>query len=139
MLRKRKINGRIVRGKGEAAFFTQLDWVQKQCLEKLGFSPYPGTLNLKVSGEGITALETLQKSHKGLCLTSPDPNFCDANVWPVYIREISCALIIPAEEVRIHGRHIIEILSPLRVKDVLKVGDGDMLTVEFEEAGGRSF
>ena len=133
MSHKQKVDGKIVRGKGEAAFFTQLDWVQRQCLEKLGFSPYPGTLNLKVPEESIPAFEALRKSNKVLSLTSPDPNFCNARVCPVCIGEISCALIIPDEEVRIHGKHIIEILSTLKIKDVFEVDDGDILTIEFEE------
>ena len=27
-----------------------LDWVQAQCMSQLGFEPYPGTLNIAVSG-----------------------------------------------------------------------------------------
>jgi CTP-dependent riboflavin kinase len=135
MPRMRKISGRIVSGAGKAAFFTQLDWVREQSLDKLGFIPYPGTLNLEVSEEDISALEALQKSYKGVCLIPPDPQFCEARVWPVCVSKVSGALIIPAEDVRIHGRHVIEILCPVRIKDVLSVDDGDLLTVEFDETG----
>ena len=30
------IRGKILSGAKEAAFFTQLDWVKEQCLDKLG-------------------------------------------------------------------------------------------------------
>jgi len=37
----RKISGKIVSGVNQGTFFTQLDWIQEQCLEKLGFKPFP--------------------------------------------------------------------------------------------------
>ncbi|MCK5680315.1 DUF120 domain-containing protein, partial [bacterium] len=45
---KQIFTGEIVKGAGKAAFFTQLDWVTKQCVAKLGFTPFPGTLNIRV-------------------------------------------------------------------------------------------
>ena len=43
------LTGKIVSGARQAAFFTQLDWVLEQCRQKLGFKPYPGTLNLEIA------------------------------------------------------------------------------------------
>ena len=131
MRHKHEIKGRIVRGKGEAAFFAALDWVREQCMEKLGFTPYPGTLNLEVMGE-TGFLETLRKSGKGVTLIPPDPQFCEARTWPLSIKMIPAALVIPADEVRIHGDNVIEILSPVRIKDALGVDDGDTITLEFD-------
>ena len=48
--------GRVVSGARRAAGFTQLDWVQDQCWEKLGFRPFPGTLNVEVVADGETGL-----------------------------------------------------------------------------------
>ena len=39
------------------------------------------------------------------------------------------ALIIPAEEVRVHGERIVEVIAPLRLKDALNVDDGDEVTL----------
>ena len=122
------ITGRIVSGVKQAAFFTRLDWVREQCLKKLGFIPYPGTLNLQVSEENHSIVERLQ-GEQGTCLIPPDKKFCTARTLAVFIGDVSGAVIIPAEDVRVHGKNIIEILAPLSLKDTLGVEDGDRLTL----------
>jgi len=58
--KNRIITGKIISGIKKGAFFTQLDWVQEQCLEKLGFKPFPGTLNLEIPDESAKTIEALQ-------------------------------------------------------------------------------
>jgi len=41
-------------------------------------------------------------------------------------------MVAPAEDVRVHAKNIIEIISPLGLKDALGVGDGDRITVTIE-------
>ena len=45
------LKGKVVGGSRQAAFFTQIQWVQDQCAEKLGFAPFPGTLNVELAPE----------------------------------------------------------------------------------------
>ena len=52
-----EITGKIVSGIKQGAYFTQLDWVQEQCLMKLGFRPFPGTLNLEIPEESAVLVE----------------------------------------------------------------------------------
>jgi CTP-dependent riboflavin kinase len=122
------LNGKVVSGVRKAAYFTQLDWVEEQCMEKLGFKPYPGTLNLEISEKDFLIIEALQKE-EGVELIPPDPAFCAAKAMPLSIGNVSGAIIIPAEEVRVHGKHVIEVISPLRLKETLRVDDGDYLTL----------
>jgi CTP-dependent riboflavin kinase len=122
------LKGTIVSGVKEGAFFTRLDWVQEQCREKLGFSPYPGTLNLELSSKYLPVIEGMQKL-EGIELNSPDPAFCSAKTLPVKIEGVSGAIIIPAEEVRVHGKNIVEIIAPLGLRELLDVTDGDSVTV----------
>jgi len=44
---------------------------------------------------------------------------------------IRAAIVIPAEEVRVHGKNVIELISEKRLKDVLKVDDGNFVTLTF--------
>ena len=132
MSKKLTVQGKIVSGVRKAAFFTQLDWVQDQCGEKLGFKPYPGTLNLEIDAQTLSAIEALQKNDDGVCLTPSDPQFCEAMVWPVSIGDFPGGLIAPSEDVRVHGKHIIEILAPVNLKESLHVNDGDTLAVELK-------
>ena len=124
------IRGKIVSGAGQGAYFTQIGWVQQQCDEKLGFKPYPGTLNLEISEEFLPAIELLDQK-TGIELISPDPQFCDARVFQVSLQDISGAVILPEEKVRVHPKNIIEIIAPQNIKASLNVQDGDSVNVVF--------
>jgi CTP-dependent riboflavin kinase len=123
-----EIIGKIISGAGEGAYFTQIDWVQQQCDEKLGFKPYPGTLNLEISEEFLPAIEILDQE-KGIELISPDSKFCNAMTFQISLGDISGAIILPEEKVRSHPKNIIEIIAPLNIKASLKVKDGDSLKI----------
>ena len=118
------LKGGVVSGAREAAFFTQLDWVQLQCQAKLGFRPYPGTLNLEIGEESLWVLEAL-KGEEGITLIPPDPKFCMAQALPIRVGSVWGAIIIPSEDVNIHRKNIVEVMAPVRLKDALGIKDGD--------------
>jgi riboflavin kinase len=136
MKRHWKISGIIVSGVKQGAFFTQLEWVQQQCREKLGFKPWPGTLNLKIGADDIRILEGLWQTG-GIELVPPNSDYCSGHVFPVSVGDIAGAIVAPAEEVRVHGGDIVEIISHLRLKDALGVKDGDMVTFKTAPIAGR--
>ena len=119
-----EITGTIVSGAGKAAGFTRLDWVRNQCREKLGFTPYPGTLNIHVDGGGTDHAARLLQT-PAVRLVPPDAGFCDAMAVPATVQGISAAVILPEETVRVHGTHIIEVLAPVSIRETLGLADGD--------------
>ena len=123
-----EITGKIVSGAGEGAFFTQIDWVLQQCKEKLGFKPFPGTLNLEVAPDDLPIITSLDQK-EGVELISPDPKYCNAKAFPVKLEEVNGAILMPEEKVRIHAENIIEIISPLNIKTTLNVKDGALLSI----------
>ncbi len=122
------LSGVVISGAGQAAYFTQLEWVQEQCAEKLHFSPYPGTLNIRVDEECLSCLEELQKK-KAIELLSPSPNFCNARALPACLNDLPVALIVPDEEVNIHDRNIIEVVAPVHLKGKLSLHDGERVVL----------
>lgn len=122
------ITGKVMSGSGQGSYFTRIDWVQLQCNERLGFEPYPGTLNLEITAEDLPIVESLAYK-QGIELNSPDPKFCNAKAFAVTLGEIKGAIIMPEEKVRIHPKNIIEIIAPLNIKEALNVKDGDIVTV----------
>jgi len=46
--------GKIVSGMGEGAYYMSLEGYKKQFKEKLGYEPFPGTLNLKLEDKIYT-------------------------------------------------------------------------------------
>jgi riboflavin kinase len=103
-------------------------------MEKLGFEPFPGTLNVEILAECVLEAESIQEE-KGIELAPTDLNesaFCSAKVLPVSIEGISGAMIIPEEKVRIHGKNIIEAIAPVNLKDALHKNDGDTITLTIQ-------
>ena len=131
MEKKKKIRGKITSGVGKGAYFTTLSWVQQQCFEKLGFKPFPGTLNLEIEDAEILIVDAFHPD-EGIKLVPPDSNFCSGYAYPVSISGIPGAIISPAAEVRTHAKNIIEIISGVSLKDSLAVKDGDLITLEIE-------
>ena len=127
-----ELTGRLVTGAKQASLFTQLDWVMKQCVEKLGFIPYPGTLNLEIVADDLGLLPEL-KNEKGVELLPPDQNFCVATVWPIHIGGYEGAVVVPAKSVNIHNEKIVEIISGEKLRNVLNIEDGDLVTIRFEK------
>ena len=129
---RHELRGKIISGVQKAAQFTQLDWVREQCMEKLGFIPFPGTVNLEITEEDISTLKALRKE-AGIRLIPPDPQFCESKAFPIVMGHIQGALIIPEENVRVHGPTVIEIMAPVKVKDALGVDEGDYLSLRFKK------
>jgi CTP-dependent riboflavin kinase len=128
------IKGTVFSGLGEGAYFTQIDWVQQQCLEKLGFIPFAGTLNLHVNEDYIN-LTQYARSTAEIDVIPPSPDFCPAKAIPVSIGKIRAAIIVPhAEDFTddIHPDNIIELIAPVEVKEALDIKDGDEIVITLE-------
>ena len=132
MEKKWSISGKIVSGVKQGAFFTQLDWFQEQCLEKLGFKAYAGTLNLEIATEDVPKVEALEKESE-IEFIPPDSTFCSGKAYPVMVENLRAAIVLPAEEVRVHGKNIIEIISDLKLKDALGVDDGNFVSLTIDD------
>ena len=119
-----QLKGTIVSGVKQGVFFTQLDWFQEQCLEKLGYTPYPGTLNIEISVEDIPGVAVIEQEAE-IEFIPPDSTYCSGRAYPIDIEGIRAAIIMPAKEVRVHGKNIIEVISEVNLKDALNADDGD--------------
>jgi CTP-dependent riboflavin kinase len=83
---------------------------------------------LEIAHENMAIIEAL-RPQRGVELVPPDSNFCSGFVFPITVEGISGAIVAPAEDVRVHGKNIIEIISHLGLKDALGVKDGDWVTL----------
>ena len=132
--RDRVIKGRVFSGLGQGAFFTQLEWVEQQCLEKLGFVPFAGTLNIRVN-EGYLDLARQLRAEAEIDVVPPSSDFCPAKVVPISIGNIKAAIIVPhAEEFtdEVHSADIIEVIAPVEIKKALDIKDGDEVAITLE-------
>jgi hypothetical protein len=131
-----QISGVILSGAGKGAFFTQVDWVVEQCRKMLGYRPFPGTLNVSVNDSDLDMLDRLSEA-PGFELVPDDPAFCAAQVKKIELNGISAAVVLPSEEVRIHEKRVLEVISSCSLKEALGLSDGDMVSLAWEDANDQ--
>ena len=127
MPRTLTIKGKVFSGSGDGARFIRLPWVRKQIAEKLGFIPYTGTLNIKLTAESITIKKPLENARA--IEISPVKGFCRGRCFPAYfIKDLKCAIIIP--EVENYPEDVIEVVTPVNLREKFELKDGDMVKVK---------
>lgn len=131
-----RMNGIIFSDLGQASTFMALDWVQNLLMQRLGYHPFPATLNLRP--KAAADAQTWQRVRcelVGTPLTAASDSHCGAKLFRVEIRaprsaaKIAGAVLLP--DVKDYPNDKIEIVAPVRLKDHLGVTDGDQLVVEF--------
>jgi riboflavin kinase len=122
--------GSLFSGLGEGAYYMSQDGYRRQFVEKLGFSPYPGTFNLRVRKEDQEEVRLLEASPFILIegFTNGNRSFGPAKCFQAKIADkITCALISP---VRTHYEgDVVEIISSEYLRKALHAKDGDVVKV----------
>jgi riboflavin kinase len=122
-----RIKGKVSSGSGEGAKFIQLPWAKKQIAEKLGFIPYPGTLNIKTTGD-IHKLEKLLKKEKTIEILSAK-GFCRGRFFNAcFMDALKCAIVIP--QVENHPEDVLEVIAPINLRQKFNLKDGDTVDVQ---------
>lgn len=122
------IPGEVSSGLGVGKSFMAKEWVRRQCLEKLGFTPFTGTFNVKIRGNTSEAfLQSLQQA-PGVDILPGEPNFCKGRCIRVEIaNQIRGAVVIP--EKTEHLPETLEIIAPVNIRETLGLRDGEMVMI----------
>lgn len=122
------LSGKVIRGLGEGQYYISLDGYRIQFLEKLGFDPYPGTLNVKLDANSIDMRKKINESIKIMGFTDQNRTFGKGSCFRVRISDIEGAVITP--ERTHYPEDIIEIIAPVNLRDHLNLKDGYNVKVE---------
>jgi len=135
---RQKIQGVIFSDLGVASRFMSLAWVQQALSERLGFAPFPATLNVRPARQEDEAAWAAIQNDASLFSRMPSHGgSCLARIYRIAIeaptgracQSAEGAVLLP--EVKDYPKDKIEIVAPVRLKDALGVRDGDRLTLEF--------
>jgi CTP-dependent riboflavin kinase len=119
--------GRVFSGKGEGEKFIRLPWVKRQIREKLGFSPYLGTMNIKLDEESVKLKQELTRA-SGIEI-SPVPGFCRGKLFKAcLLNGTACAVVIP--EVSGYPEDVLEIIASTCLRQRLDLLDGDGVEIQ---------
>ncbi len=123
------IEGRLVSGLGQAADFTQIDWVRRQLLGLAGIDPHPGTVNLVLGDEGERKRWRSWRKMPGKVMAAPDADFCSARCYPVRVDgRIPAAVVLP--ETAGYPEDKVEIVAALPLRRHLSLVEDDLVRVE---------
>lgn len=126
------LEGELFTGIGEAAYYMSLKPYREQFSQKLGFDPYPGTVNLKLlTVSDIRAKKELE-SYPGIEIESyrtKNRTYSSAKCFRAKINnEVDGALIIV--ERTYYNASVLEVIAPVRLREQLKLKDGNTVRVE---------
>jgi riboflavin kinase len=124
-LKKIELSGKVFSGRGEGEKFLELPWVKRQVKEKLGFIPYHGTLNVRLSEESAKRRKLLEKATS--MKVCPAEGYCSGKIFKAFVGVLECAIVIP--EVAGYPRDVLEIIAPANLREKLQLADGDKITV----------
>jgi riboflavin kinase len=124
-LDKIKLSGTVFCGGGDGKKFMELPWVKSQIEEKLGFTPYLGTLNVKLSEENVKHKKLLDKAHS--IKVYPAEGYCSGTLIKASIDTLECAIVVP--EVAGYPENLLEIIASVNLRERLKLEDGSEVTV----------
>jgi riboflavin kinase len=121
------VEGKVFSGSGEGAKFIKLPWVRKQIAEKLGFAPYPGTLNIKLAKNSVK-LEKSSKKAESIEI-SPVTRFCRGRCFKAYLMDdVQCAIVIP--EVADYPEDVLEVVAPINLRQKYMLNDEDTVEIK---------
>ncbi len=126
------LEGVLFTGLGEGAYYITRDGYRKQFIEKLGFDPYPGTLNLKLTTDYDMKTRAELESYPAIEIQgfkSETRTFGPVKCYPAIINNKVKGAVVAA--LRSHyNSSVIEIIAPYYLRDKLKLKDGHKVKIE---------
>lgn len=117
--------GKVVSGRGEGKKYLEVSWVKQQMTEKLGFSPFLGTLNLQLDEESVKQKKLLVRDAAlGVCTSE---GYCTGLLFKASMRGLACGVVVPLVEN--YPNDELEVVADVNLRQKLMLHDGDVVEV----------
>ena len=120
--------GKVISGLGEGRYYTEQSGYVDQFKEKLGFVPYPGTLNVEIEYVERNKLKIL-KDHRAINIEefkTKNRTFGGVRCFKAKINGRDGAIVLP---MRSHYSNILEFISQDFLREKLNLKDGDYIKI----------
>lgn len=126
------LEGTVFTGLGEGAYYILKEPYRRQFIEKLGFDPYPGTLNLKLTTDYDLKARTELEAYPAIEIQgfkNEDRTFGLVKCYPAKIdNKVKGALVFA---LRSHyDKTVLEVIAPVYLRKQLNLKDGHKVKVE---------
>ena len=126
------LEGVLFTGLGEGAYYVTRDGYRRQFMEKLGFDPYPGTLNLRLTTEYDVKTRSELETYPGVEIESfkdESRTFGSVKCYPAIVNNRAKGALVCA--LRSHyNSSVVEIIASSFLRGKLKLKDGNKVKVE---------
>lgn len=126
--------GHIITGMGEGAYYMSLKGYKQQFKEKLGYEPYPGTLNIKLNSSSYVEAKKEMLKYPSITIegfSDQSRTFGWVKCYPAYINDSvnmnSSILILERTH---YDDSIIEIIAPFSIKEQFSLKNGDFIKLK---------
>ena len=133
------LSGTITTGMGEGRHYISLPGYERQFESKLGYTPFPGTLNVDLDEASIRSRPELpaQASVPIDSWEDGDRTFGAATCYPVRLEtdrgDYEPTHVIVPDRTH-HDEAKLELIAPEKLRDALDLDDGDTVSIHFMEA-----
>ena len=117
--------GTVFSSNGEGRKFVSLPWVKRRIQEKLGFTPYSGTLNIRLTKESVRQKKLLKKAEK--FEISPEKGYCTGILIEAHVEGLKCGIVLP--QLPDHPPDVLEVIAAWNLRERLKIEDGSEVCV----------
>ena len=117
--------GTVYSGRGTGKNFVALSWVKQQIIRNIGFPPYYGTLNIRLTEQSKDKKKQLE-TKQGF-VVEPQTGYHSGILFHAQISGLKCAVILPL--VLNYPSDLLEIIAPQYLRGKLGLKDGDRVTV----------
>lgn len=126
-----EFKGIIISGMGEGAYYMSMKGYTKQFKSKLGYVPFPGTLNVKLKDKEFIEAKRLLDAHPAILVNG----FSDGKrtygwvkCYPAKVNNSVDVALILLERTH-HDDSIIELISKENIKKSLRLSTGSQITI----------
>ena len=119
-----ELKGTVISGSGSGKYFVNLPWAKRQFQEKLGFNPYPGTLNLQLSKK--SDLNEL-KIAEGIRIV-PEKGYQEGKCFRALVENKVCGAVVVLDFFG-YPPNLLEVMAPVNLRETLGLQDGRKIEV----------
>lgn len=128
--------GTVVSGMGEGAYYMSLEGYRKQFKEKLGFEPYPGTLNVKLIDQIFMNARREIGRYPSVFINGFSDNMRTYGWVKCYKANINKGAVNNAAALVLERTHyddsMLEIIAPICLKEAIRIQNGDRISIKVQ-------
>ncbi|RLG53189.1 MAG: riboflavin kinase [Thermoproteota archaeon] len=125
------LHGNVVSGLGEGRYYMSLPRYLSSFKEKLGYTPYPGTLNIRLHERDLPKLIAIERLLSPIVIpgfTHEGRRYGAVYCYLASLNRSERVHIVKPERTH-HPRGIVEVISPKNLRAALSLKDGDQVTL----------